>query len=104
MDKENLLSGLTDEEDSLPCIHVTGAGEAWRLSIFLSWQFLFALIHAPSTLLLLCLYMVPSALSLVLVKPNIAIPMALTKFPSKHGLALTLAISLTSLVLCPTWP
>jgi hypothetical protein len=80
-----------------------GFGEAWRLSIFLSWQFLFALIHAQSTPLL-CLYLVPSALPLVLVKPNIAIPMVLTKFPSKHGLALTLAISLTSLALYPTWP
>ncbi|HKA16891.1 MAG TPA: hypothetical protein VKN18_01125 [Blastocatellia bacterium] len=80
------------------------AGEAWRLNIFLSWQFLFALINAQSTPLLLCLYLVPSALPLVLVKPNIAIPVALTKFPSKHGLALTLAISLTSLALYPTWP
>jgi hypothetical protein len=80
------------------------AGEAWRLSIFLSWQFLFALINAQSTPLLLCLYMVPSALPLVLVKPNIAIPMVLTKFPSKRGLALTLATSLASLVLYPTWP
>jgi hypothetical protein len=80
------------------------AGEAWRLSIFLSWPFLFALIHAQSTPMLLCLYLVPSALPLVLVKPNVAIPMALTKFPSKHGLALTLAISLTSLALYPTWP
>jgi hypothetical protein len=56
------------------------AGEAWRLSIFLSWQFLFALINAQSTPLLLCLYLVPSAL------------------------ALTVAISLTSLALYPTWP
>jgi hypothetical protein len=30
--------------------------------------------------------------------------MALTKFPSKHGLALTLAVNLTSLALYPTWP
>jgi len=80
------------------------AGEAWRLSFVLSWPFLFALIHAQSTPLLLCLYLVPSALPLVLVKPNIAIPMVLTRFPSKLGLALTLAISLTSLVLHPTWP
>jgi hypothetical protein len=78
------------------------AGEAWRLSIFLSWQFVFSLINAQSTPLLLCLYLVPSALPLVLVKPNIAIPMVLTKFPSKHGLALTLAIGLTSVALYPT--
>jgi hypothetical protein len=80
------------------------AGEAWRLSIFLSWQFVFALINAQSTPLLLCLYLVPSALPLVLTKPNIAIPMALTRFPSKHGIALTLVITLISLAIYPTWP
>jgi hypothetical protein len=62
------VSGLTDEKDSLPRIHVTGAGKAWRLSIFLSWQFLFAFINAQSTPLLLCLYLLRSALPLVLIK------------------------------------
>lgn len=67
-------------------------------------QFFFALINAQATPLLLCLYLAPSALPLVLVKPNIAIPMVLTRFPSKRGLVLTLVISLTSLVIYPTWP
>jgi hypothetical protein len=57
-------------------------------------------IHSVIIVLILC----PLRTAAGAGKAKFAIPMALTKFPSKHGLALTLVISLISLALYPTWP
>jgi hypothetical protein len=79
-------------------------GEPWQLLIFLSWPFFYALLYAQWTPLVLCLYFTPTFLPMLLVKPQIALPLALTQRPSRLGIGLTLALGIASLVIYPTWP
>jgi len=77
-------------------------GEPWQLLLFLSWPF-YALLYAQWAPLVLCLYFAPAFLPMLLMKPQIALPLALTQRPSPLGIGLTLAIGIASLVIYPSW-
>ncbi len=79
-------------------------GQYWRLTIFLSWPFIYALIYAQWSPLVSCMYFTSSFLALLWVKPNIALPLALTRRPNRLGLLLAGLIGGISLILHPTWP
>lgn len=79
-------------------------GEPWQLLIFLSWPFFYALLFAQWSPLVLCLYFMPAFLPMLVMKPQIALPLALTQRPSWLGIGLTLVIGITSLVIYPSWP
>lgn len=79
-------------------------GETWRLGMLLSWPFIYCLFFAQWIPLVVCLWFAPSALFLILVKPQSALPLALTGRLSRTGIVLTLALGLLSLLLYPTWP
>lgn len=52
-------------------------GEPWQLLLFLSWPFFYALLYAQWAPLVLCLYFTPSFMPMLLMKPQIALPLAL---------------------------
>jgi hypothetical protein len=79
-------------------------GEPWQLLIFLSWPFFYALLFAQWSPLVLCLYFTPAFLPVLVMKPQNALPLALTQRPSWLGIGLTLVIGIASLVIYPTWP
>jgi hypothetical protein len=79
-------------------------GHAWWLLIFVSWSYWYALIFAQWSPLIVCMAFLGPLLPLVLVKPQIALPMLVLKPPTRTGLALTVLIGLLSLLLYPTWP
>lgn len=76
----------------------------WQLMIFLSWPFVYALLFAQWSPLILCLWYLPAALPLIVIKPHIALPLALTSHISRIGLILTLILVGISLSLYPAWP
>jgi len=79
-------------------------GKPWQLLLFLSWPFFYTLLFAQWAPLILCLYFAPAFLPMVLMKPQTALPLALTQRPSLLGIGLTLAIGIASLVIYPSWP
>jgi hypothetical protein len=79
-------------------------GRPWQLLLFLSWPFLYALFYAQWVPLILCLYFTPAFLPMLLIKPQIALPLALTQQPSWLGVGLTLGTGFISLLIYPTWP
>jgi hypothetical protein len=79
-------------------------GEPWQLLSFLSWPFFYAMLYAQWAPLVLCLYFTPAFLPMLVMKPQIALPLALTQRPSWLGVGLTLAIGLASLAIYPSWP
>jgi hypothetical protein len=79
-------------------------GKPWQLLLFLSWPFFYALLYAQWTPLVLCLYFTPAFLPMLLIKPQIALPLALTQRPSWLGFGLTLALGIASLAIYPAWP
>jgi hypothetical protein len=79
-------------------------GEPWQLLIFLSWPFFYALLYAQWAPLILCLYFAPAFLPVLLMKPQTALPLALTQLPTRLGIGLILAIGLISLAIYPSWP
>jgi hypothetical protein len=79
-------------------------GKPWQLLLFLSWPFFYALMYAQWAPLILCLYFTPAFLPTLLLKPQIALPLALTQRPNWLGVGLTLVIGIASLVIYPSWP
>jgi hypothetical protein len=79
-------------------------GKPWQLAFFLSWPFVYAVFFAQWTPLLTCLWFSPLFVALVLVKPQIALPMLLTEKPDWRGIALAVLLGVLSLVIYPTWP
>ncbi len=79
-------------------------GKPWQLLLFLSWPFLYALLYAQWAPLVLCLYFSPAFLPMLLMKPQIALPLALTQRPNWLGVGLTLMLGIASLVIYPSWP
>jgi hypothetical protein len=79
-------------------------GKPWQLLLFLSWPFLFALLYAQWAPLVLCLYFSPAFLPMLLMKPQIALPLALTQRPNWLGVGLILVIGIASLAIHPSWP
>ena len=83
---------------------VLASGRIWRMAIFLSWPFIYSVLFAQWTPLLTCLWFLPVLLPLVLIKPQIALPMALTAKPSRWGIVSMALLLGLSLAVYPRWP
>jgi hypothetical protein len=79
-------------------------GKPWQLAMFLSWPFVYAVFFAQWTPLMACLWFSPLLAALVLVKPQIAIPMLFTERPDWRGVAACAVLGLLSLWIYPAWP
>jgi hypothetical protein len=75
----------------------------WALVLFLSLPFFYAVLFAQWTPLMLCLWFVPALAPLVLVKPNIALPMILTGKVNRTGVILTGVLLVVSFLIYPNW-
>ena len=76
----------------------------WGLMLFLSWPFVYALLFVQWTPLMACLWFLPILMPLLLVKPQIALPMILTAKPDWRGVALTILLGGLSILVYPAWP
>jgi len=76
----------------------------WRLLFFVSWPFVYAFMFVQWTPLMTCLWFLPVLMPLVLVKPQIALPMLLTTKPDWRGVLLTVALGVVSVLVSPGWP
>jgi hypothetical protein len=79
-------------------------GENWRLLMLLSWPFVNSLIYTQWAAFAASLFFTPVLLFMCLVKPQLALPLALTQKPSRWGLILAGVLLLASLVFYPMWP
>lgn len=80
------------------------SGEAWRLLVFLTFPYLYALIFAQWSPLVAAAWFFPLlAPLLVLVKPHIALPVALNRL-TWRGALLAAGVLLGSLIIVPDWP
>jgi len=80
------------------------SGQPWRLMIFLTFPYFYALIFAQWSPLVMATWFFPTlAPLLVLVKPQIALPIAINRI-TRPGLLLAAAVLLGSLLISPTWP
>ena len=82
------------------CLTKTGYGRLW---IFLATPFLLCLFWAQWTPLIMSAAFVPALLPVVLIKPHIALPVALTHL-TRTGIYCCVAVALLSLIVYPTWP
>jgi hypothetical protein len=79
-------------------------GENWRLLLFASWPFYNSLIFTQWAPYIVSMFFTPSLLFFIFVKPQSALPFALTQKPNLIGLILAGCLLLISLVLYPSWP
>lgn len=76
----------------------------WRLIVFCSFPYLYALCFAQWSTLIMAAWFFPIlGPLLVLVKPQIALPVALVRL-SRPGVVLAGAVLMLSLAIYPTWP
>ncbi|MFQ3663867.1 MAG: hypothetical protein SNJ69_15950 [Chloroflexaceae bacterium] len=107
------LSGLPDHlaarlffgiSSGLLAYGIARSGEWWRLLIFITPTYLYAFMFAQWSPLIAASWFIPAlAPLLVLVKPHIALPVALNRL-NRWGLLLAAVVLLGSLLLYPTWP
>ncbi len=79
-------------------------GQNWPLLPFLSWPFMYALICVQWVPLVICLWFLPPLLLMALIKPQIALPLALTRGLSRSGVISTISLLAISLLIYPSWP
>ncbi len=80
------------------------SGDTWRLWVFASLPFFLAVHFSQWSPLVMASWFFPSlAPLLTMVKPHIALPVAIQRH-SWRGIAVALAVVLLSLLLYPTWP
>jgi hypothetical protein len=79
-------------------------GENWRLLMFLTWPFVNNLIFIQWAPYIVSMFFTPNLLLFVFIKPQLALPFALTQKPSRIGLLLAGALLLVSLIFYPNWP
>lgn len=79
------------------------SGQAWRLLVFASPAYVQALYCMQWSPLVMAVYLLPALLPLTLVKPQIGLPVLLTRLTKRRLLA-CLAFLLLTLVIDPTWP
>jgi hypothetical protein len=88
------------------------SGEEWRLAMFLSWSFVYALLWVQWTPLICALWFSPAVAAMVVIKPHIALPVLLAgdfrkRLSEGRGwkwLIPPAALLLLSLVWYPSWP
>jgi hypothetical protein len=76
----------------------------WELCALLSVCYVQAVQYAQWGIIITALAHFPLLLPLVLIKPHVALPVALTRRPSWQGLALSACILAVSFLLMPDWP
>lgn len=76
----------------------------WKLLLFLSWPFVYAFMFVQWTPLMTCMWFLPALAPLLLVKPQIALPMLLTAKPDWRGFAIAFGLGIISLLVNPSWP
>jgi hypothetical protein len=76
----------------------------WWLLVFLAWPYWYSLLFAQWTALIVCVAFLSPLLFLLLVKPQITIPMLALHPFSWWGIGLFFAVGLVSLAIYPTWP
>lgn len=76
----------------------------WYLLLFLSWPFVNNLIFAQWAPYAVSMFFTPNLILMVLTKPQIALPFALTLKPNRFGLLLAGGLLVVSIVLYPSWP
>jgi hypothetical protein len=76
----------------------------WYLLIFISGPFVYNLLLAQFAPYAVCLFFSASFLPLILFKPQLTLPFALTQRPNRVGLILTALFLLISLLIYPLWP
>ena len=80
------------------------SGEPWRLAVLASFPYIYALLFAQWSPLIAASWFFPVlAPLLVLVKPNIALPVALNRL-TRRGVAFAGGVLLVSLLIYPSWP
>ena len=79
-------------------------GQYWRLMALASYPFLENLNTCQWSSLLACIVLFPDFLPFALVKPHIALPAVLWRFPTRRAILLTALFLLASFVIYPTWP
>ena len=79
-------------------------GKRWPLLVFLSWPFAYSVLFGQWTPLIMAMWFLPVLLPLILVKPQIALPLVLTGKISKTGVLLTFLLLAASLIIYPRWP
>ena len=80
------------------------SGQPWRLLIFLTFPYFYALLFAQWSPLVMSTWFFPMlAPLLVLIKPQIALPIAINRF-TRSGVLLATVVLLGSLLIIPTWP
>lgn len=78
--------------------------EPWRLSVFASFPYLYALMFAQWSPLIAAAWFFPAlAPLLVLIKPNVALPVAVN-WLTWRGVAIAGSVLVVSLVIYPSWP
>ncbi|MGQ9926704.1 MAG: hypothetical protein ACUVS4_07515 [Chloroflexaceae bacterium] len=83
---------------------IARSGERWRLLIFATPVYFYALIFAQWSPLIVAGWFIPVlAPLLTLIKPHIALPLALNRL-TRPGLLLAAVVLALSLLLDPTWP
>ena len=82
------------------------SGPAWRLLLLLSPCYVHSMVYAQWPPLVMSMAFFPALLFLVLVKPQIAVPMALSGYVrwTWRGIIVTLIVGAVSLLIMPTWP
>ncbi|GIV95731.1 MAG: hypothetical protein KatS3mg057_0388 [Herpetosiphonaceae bacterium] len=76
----------------------------WELGVLLSAPYIIAVKYAQWGIIVLALGHLRFLLPVILIKPQIALPVALTRKPSLLGLILTAGILLLSFIILPDWP
>jgi len=88
------------------------SGQEWRLAMLLSWSFIYALLWVQWTPLLCALWFLPALAAIVLIKPNIALPLLLAgefggelwRHRRGQWLLPPAGLLVASLLWYPTWP
>ena len=83
---------------------VLARGKPWQLALFASWPFTYSVFFAQWTPLVTCLWFAPLLVSLVVVKPQIALPLVLTERPYWRGILVCVLLTGLSLLMYPRWP
>ncbi len=76
----------------------------WYLLLFLSWPFVYNLLISQFAVYAIYMFFSASFLPILLIKPQLAFPFALTQRPNRLGLILTALLLLISLIIYPSWP
>jgi hypothetical protein len=76
----------------------------WYILLFLSGPLLYNLLLAQFAPYAVCLFFSGSFLPIILFKPQLSLPIALTQRPNRVGLILTALFFLLSLIIYPSWP